>query len=66
MAKIKPPADPQTCRHCTFGHFDPGEDVGECRRYPRTLVVVNDDATAMFTVAYADEACGEFRRKLDD
>jgi hypothetical protein len=64
MTRKKIVIDSKTCLDCEHGHFGPGEDSGECWRYPRETVVVNDEVEARFSPAFAHEICGEFKRKL--
>lgn len=64
MARKKTIDDPKTCQHCEYGHFEPGEEVGECWRFPRDTIVINDEVEARYRTAFAHEVCGEFKRRL--
>lgn len=62
----KPAADPETCASCRFFLLsEPKDEAGYCRRFPPTLIVVNDEPSTAFPVVRHDEWCGEFKRKLE-
>lgn len=62
--KKKIPADClPACQHCSFFIADPKDDIGFCRRYPPTLIPLEDgEVEATFPVVSRDEWCGEFHR----
>ena len=56
----------KTCGDCRYlsKNFDDGEDMGECRRYPATIIVYPGGVSARFPMAI--RACGEFKPRDDD
>lgn len=52
------------CKSCSFFVTEKNQSVGECHRYPPTLMPDDDGEVAIFTfpITGEDEWCGEFVR----
>ena len=52
-----------SCQHCR--HYTAAEGgIGECRRYPPTLVADEEGTYSAFPHVAEDAVCGEFSRKV--
>jgi hypothetical protein len=64
MAKKTPLPDVQSCASCRCYSADPGDDAGYCKRYPPTLIVLEESITSAYPVVGPTDICGEYARRL--
>jgi len=50
------------CSSCAFFNPNKNSDIGECHRYPPTLLPDEQGVSFSFQLTAADEWCGEFIR----
>lgn len=51
------------CKTCKFFVIEPKEEIGECRRYPRQAVPLDDEFSFEFPLHHATEDwCGQYQR----
>lgn len=53
------------CASCAFFSIEPKEDVGFCRRYPPSLISIEDSFDSCYPVTDPHDWCGEFARKVN-
>ncbi len=54
------------CVSCAFFHAEPKDELGFCRRYPPSLIALEDgDYDCMYPIVDRKEWCGEFIRKVN-
>lgn len=62
MAKKLPDDCMPSCKTCSFFLIEPKDDLGFCRRYPPTLINIEDELDSVFPVVAESDWCGEFHR----
>ena len=54
----------EKCQNCRYWTGKPHHSIGNCRRYPPTVVYCGDgDTDTQLPITKNDESCGEFQVK---
>lgn len=53
------------CVSCAFFFAEPKDDLGFCRRYPPTIVSLDDGFDSIFPIVEKQDWCGDFVRKVN-
>lgn len=66
---MKNKAIPEVCKNCRFwspvDSDDSKEEFGLCQRFPPTVVVYDEQASAVRPITEWKDHCGEFKLRID-